>query len=263
VEGFGMPTTVVNGTELYYEEYGSGNPLILLHGLTANILMYTREIEYLKNHFHVVALDSRGHGKSEKPSSYTLNDHVKDVISLMDHLNINRASIMGISMGSYIAQGVALTIPDRVDKLILVSAKSNGKTSSMMRLFTEHTEELEGLDYMEKINHVSKYIFHNMEAVANELFKGTDESLILTTEQQTAANKALEGFDFRHELQKVTAQTLVVSGTYDGLNPPEEGKEIGSLIRDSQFVEFTESGHSPNVEEPEKFKQIVTEFLQK
>ncbi|WP_028401569.1 alpha/beta fold hydrolase [Ectobacillus panaciterrae] len=87
------------------------------------------------------------------------------------------------------------------------------------------------------------------------------KSVILTPEQQAAANKALEGFDFRPDLNKVTAKTLVISGKYDGLNPPELGREIASLIPDSTFVEFEKSGHAPNVEEHKYFMELVINFL--
>ena len=254
-----MPEALLNNATLHYREEGNGTPLLLLHGLTGSMLMYENEIAQLKNDFRVIALDSRGHGKSEKPSSYTLKDHVQDVIALMDYLEIEKAHILGISMGSYIAQGVAIESPERVDKLILVSAKAHGKTSSMARLFAQYESELEGLDYPEKINYISRYIFHNLEAVGKSM--KDMQSIMLTPEQQAAANKALEGFDYRTNLHKITADTLVISGKYDGLNPPEEGREIAELIPKSTFMEFKASGHSPNVEEPVCFMKEITSFL--
>ncbi|MGV3465348.1 MAG: alpha/beta fold hydrolase, partial [Heyndrickxia sp.] len=93
--------------------------------------------------------------------------------------------------------------------------------------------------------------------LANSQVKGH----VLTPDEQAAANKALEGFDFRSDLHKITAETLVISGKYDGLNPPTLGKEIADLIPRSTFVEFEKSGHAPNAEEPEKFINIVKDFL--
>ncbi len=80
-------------------------------------------------------------------------------------------------------------------------------------------------------------------------------------EKQKAANAALEGFDFREDLNKIEAETLVISGTYDGLNPPEKGKEVAELIPNATYIEFEESGHSPNVEEKDRFIQTVGDFL--
>jgi 3-oxoadipate enol-lactonase len=256
-----MPKAVLNGVEIYYEEQGSGPALILLHGLTSNLSMFATEIEYLQRQFRVIALDARGHGKSGKPARYTLEDHVNDVLALMDFLHLERASILGISMGSYIAQGIAVAAPERVDKLILVSAKPEGETSSMMRLFAEHADELAGLDYMEKITYLSKYIFHNFSAVTGVMNEDPEQSPILTADQQTAANQALAGFDFRSQLSQITAKTLIISGAYDGLTPPAQGRDIASRIAGSIFVEFPDSGHAPNFEEADKFKKTITDFL--
>lgn len=84
---------------------------------------------------------------------------------------------------------------------------------------------------------------------------------VLTEKQQETANKALEGFDFRNELHKFTPETLVRSGRYDGLKPPERGKEISALIPRAKFLEFEKSGHAPNVEEIERYFEVITKFL--
>lgn len=258
-----MPKIKVNGAELFYVEEGTGSPLILLHGLTVNHLIFSTEMEYLKENFRVIALDFRGHGKSERPLSYTLQDHIQDVISLMNELEIEKTSLLGASMGSYVAQGVAIAVPERVDKLILVAAKSHGKTSSMARLFAEHGKEVQGLSDEEQIHHLYQYAFHDLNAVSKWMDGMTDQFPILTTEQQTVANKALEGFDFRSDLYKVSADTLVISGKHDGLNLPEMGKEVSQLIPGAKFVEFELSGHMPSIEEPDRYMEILLGFLDK
>ena len=258
-----MPEFISRGVTLYYEEAGKGEPLLFLHGLTASHNMFKQEVEYFKGNFRVITLDSRGHGLSDKPLNYTIGEHIEDVIALMDYLKIERVHLLGMSMGSYIAQGVAIEQPNRVEKLILVSSKSNGKTSSMQELFARHADELEGLDYQEKIDQSSKYIFHNLSEVGKWMNEIGPDEIVLTPEQQAAANKALEGFDFRLALPTVTAKTLVISGTYDGLNPPEQGAEIAGLIPNASFIEFENSGHSPDVEETERFLDVVMDFLEK
>ncbi|KSU84447.1 3-oxoadipate enol-lactonase [Fictibacillus enclensis] len=256
-----MPEINVNGVQLYYEEYGSGEPFILLHGLGGDHHMFEGEINALKKSYRVIALDSRGHGKSEKVPYYTLDDHVQDVIAFMDELNIEKTNQLGASMGSYVAQGVAVSIPNRIKKMILVVAKAYGKTSSTARLQAEHADELKGLTEEEQMYALSKYIFHNLEAVGEWSQRVAVDVPVLTSEQQEAARKALVNFDFRPQLHKVTAETLVINGRYDGLNPPKEGREVVKFIPHATFVEFEHSGHAPSVEEPERFKQVVTAFL--
>lgn len=77
----------------------------------------------------------------------------------------------------------------------------------------------------------------------------------------TAADKAIEGFDFRQDLNRITAKTLVISGDHDELNPPEVGRETARLIPNAAFVEFNQSGHAPNVEQQLLFLDFVLEFL--
>lgn len=257
-----MPTFQSNGANLYYEEEGTGTPLLLLHGLHGSSKMINNEIHELKEHFRTIALDSRGHGNSDRPQHYTLEEHVQDVINLMDHLGIEEANLMGVSMGSYIAQGVAIAVPNRLKKLVLVVSKSHGKTSSMQELFARHADELAGLSFEEQFERASKYIFHNHLAVQKAFGHFHEQQAMLSSPQeQEAANKALEGFDFREDLNKITARTLVISGKYDGLNPPERGKAIAAEIPDSIFLEFLHSGHAPSIEEPERFIKEVMHFL--
>ncbi|WP_274651195.1 alpha/beta fold hydrolase [Paenibacillus humicola] len=257
-----MPTFISNGTQLYYEDEGEGFPLVFLHGIYGSSRMIHVEISRLKEHFRVLALDSRGHGQSERPSHYTIADHVQDVINLFHHLELDTAYLMGISMGSYIAQGVAIAVLDRVKKLVLVVPKSHGKTSSMQELFTRHAKELEGLSLEEKISRSFNYMFHNHDSV-QKAFRDyhARQAMLTQPHEQEAANRALDGFDFHDGLKKITARTLVISGTYDGLNPPEIGKALAAQIPDAAFMEFMHSGHAPSVEEPERFIHEVTQFL--
>ncbi|WKA59206.1 alpha/beta hydrolase [Planococcus shenhongbingii] len=258
-----MPEFISNGVRLYYEEAGEGMPVILLHGLGSSHAMFRQEMDFLKNEYRVIAIDCRGHGKSDKPVKFTLNDHIEDVIALLDHLGIKKAHIIGVSMGSYIAQGVVLAHPDRVEKLVLVVSKAHGKTSSTQELLTRYADELEGIEEQKQMEYLSKYVFHNLPAIQKwqEEMAQIEPELSLT--EMAAANKALEGFDFRSALPTVTAQTLIISGSYDGLNPPVRGQELASLIQNSTFVEFEQSGHAPNVEEPEKIITTVSAFLKK
>jgi len=256
-----MPEFVSNGVTLAYDDVGTGTPIILLHGLGGNRYSFQEFMEQFNSQFRIIALDSRGHGDSEKPTSYSLDDHIEDVKALMDYLSIDSAHILGASMGSYIAQGVTIAIPNRIKKLILVVAKSHGKTSSTQELMERHADEIAGLNLEEAMAHLSKYMFYDLNAAWKYLSDYQMKGQELTPEQQAAANKALEGFDFRSDLHKITAKTLVISGKHDGLNPPTLGKEIANLIPRSTFVEFEKSGHAPNAEEPEKFIKIVKDFL--
>ncbi|MFC4453784.1 alpha/beta fold hydrolase [Deinococcus sonorensis] len=257
----------LNGLELHVEQTGEGSPLVMLHGLTANIESMRAEIDRLSRSRRVIAIDSRGHGRSDKPSAYTLTDHVDDVLGVMDALNLTQVELMGSSMGSYIAQGVAIRAPARVKRLVLVTPKAHGATSSSARLLAQHADELQGKSEAE----VQAFMFNLVFAPTTpapvrasmmaSVQQQAQDGLMLTPEQNLAANRALEGFDFRPDLPRVTAETLVISGRHDALNPPEEGERIAQLIPGARFEVLEHSGHVPNLEEPERFFALIEAFL--
>lgn len=256
-----MPSFDSNGVSLTYEEFGEGEPLLLLHGLTGNRHMFNDEVDVFKKYFRTIVLDARGHGESDKPNAYSLNDHIADVLRLLDHLEIKKTNLIGVSMGSYIAQGVAIAQPDRVKNMVLVATKSEGKTSSMQALFTKYKDQLKGLSFSQKVLKVSPYMFYDLATVGSWSKEAAEKVPALSVDQITAANKALEGFDFRPDLYRVTAKTMVISGDHDGLNPPHIGRETARLIPSATFIEFNRSGHAPNVEQHLLYLDFVLEFL--
>lgn len=256
-----MPFFENEGTRLFYEDTGTGKPLVLLHGLTSNHQMFYREIGYLKDKFRIIALDSRGHGDSDRPAEFTLDDHIADTIALLDYLKLDSVYVLGVSMGSYIAQGVAIKQPERVEKLILAATKSYGEQSSMAEMFDRYKEQLEGMSISEKLAISSQLIFHDQEAVNAWQKRIAKNSRMLNAGEQGAASAALRDFDFRDDLKRITAETLVISGKHDGLNPPEKGRETAVLIPNADYMEFQDSGHAPNVEQDRLFLGVVEKFL--
>lgn len=258
----------VNGTDLHVEQHGHGRPLVMLHGLGSNIESMRPDIAALSPVRRVVALDSRGHGRSDRPAAYTLDDHVDDVLAVMDALELQTADVMGTSMGSYVAQGVATRAPERVSMLVLVVPKASGTTSSVARLIGEHAAELHGKTNDEILAFIGELMFaptsgpdlraQREQAVQRDLALG----LTQTPEQFQAASRALEGFDFRPDLPRVTADTLVVSGRHDPLNPPYEGEVIAGLIPRARFVVLEGSGHLPSLEQPEELHAVIRGFLE-
>ncbi|MFS0575010.1 alpha/beta hydrolase [Sporosarcina sp. 179-K 3D1 HS] len=256
-----MTTFQHNGVNLYYEDTGDGQPILMLHGLTSNHESFRPEIEALKKDYRVIAPDARGHGASDRMPHFTLDDHIEDILALIDHLQLPSIRLLGVSMGSYIAQGVAVQIPERVKKLVLVVTKSHGSESSLVQLLDRHAEEMKGLSLPEKLIHASRYMYYNETAVNNRLHETAKHSRQLTVDEQKIASQALMGFDFRKELHRITAETLVISGTHDGLNPPAYGQETAELIPNATYMEFKLSGHAPNVEQPCLFMEIIEDFL--
>ena len=156
-----MALIKINGIDLNINTKGNGKPLLLIHGLGGNYKQLDIITNPLSKHFKTITFDIRGHGQSEKPTEYTLQDHINDVLGIMDFYNIEKTYLLGVSMGSYIAQGVAIAAPERIEKLILTVPKSNGLTSSVQILFREHAEEIKGKNFHETILTLLKYLVYN------------------------------------------------------------------------------------------------------
>ena len=135
-----MPTVKVNGINLYYEVSGQGHPLILIMGLRRNISWWYRQMPELSRHFTVIAFDNRGAGRSDKPvMEYSIGLFADDTAGLMNALDIKNAHVLGISMGGYIAQELAIRHPEMVRSLVLVNSigGSSWKSGRTLRSITE------------------------------------------------------------------------------------------------------------------------------
>lgn len=248
-----------NNTNFNVNIQGRGNPVFLLHGLGGDISHF-KELEHkLSKDFTTISYDLRGHGKSHKPNVISLQDHIDDLFALIAYFGLEKAHVLGNSMGSYIAQYAAISKPTLIDKLVLTVPKANGASSSVQRLFAEHANELSGKNMRERVKLMLKYFTYNPEYMKDYLYLF---ETTLPLSQFAIANKALANFDFRPFLPQISNPTLVISGKYDGLNPSTEGREVAKLIPNSIFVEMQYSGHAPCHEEPELYYELVKEFLE-
>ena len=124
-----MPYVTVEDVEIYYEIHGpdSGQPLLLLEGLGYDSWMWFRQLPELSKNYKCIVVDNRGVGKSSKPDfPYETKMFAKDAIGVLNHLNIQKVHILGISLGGFIAQEIALSYPDKVISLIIASTSFGG-----------------------------------------------------------------------------------------------------------------------------------------
>lgn len=123
-----MPTANIGDIELYYEEHGRGEPLIMVLGLSQDIATWGFQIEELSKHVRLIVFDNRDSGRSSRcPDNYSTESMARDVLGLMDHLGIEQSHLLGTSMGGMIAQHVALLAPGHLKSLILASTTSWGE----------------------------------------------------------------------------------------------------------------------------------------
>lgn len=141
----------INGIDIWVDSVGTGDPVVLIHGLTSTHHTTLDIAEWLKNEHQVIYYDCRGHGDSEKPPYYTLDDHANDLLAIMDFYGLESANVLGMSMGTYIAQAAAIKAPQRVKKLVLLVPKAHGQTSSAQRILKAVGKDIEDVSAEELV----------------------------------------------------------------------------------------------------------------
>jgi 3-oxoadipate enol-lactonase len=248
---------------LFFREFGDpGNPpLFVLHGLYGDSLSVAPLATAFADRFRVIAPDALGHGQSPRPEGFTLADQGLAIIALIGGLGYDSAAVLGISMGSYIAAQAASLAPARISRLVLVVSKGQGATSSTVAYAQRNGFDLASATMEEAIAFLAGALWSpdtSQERRDQLLAQQGVSQQVLTPEERSAIDRSVTGFDLRPQLPLITAPTLVVSGRSDGLNPPEVGQEVASLIPGARFEVYEHSGHMLASEEQDRLVAEVT-----
>jgi pimeloyl-ACP methyl ester carboxylesterase len=253
---------LVFGQKIHYLEAGSGPTIILLHGLGGSARGWQPNIGPLAEKFHVVALDQIGFGKSDKPlTNYRIRTYVDFLDQFCKQLKIERASLVGSSMGGWIGVLFTAAFPDRVDKLVLVDAAGYAPPKDIdPRIFYAlNPTTREGMKLL------TAKVFYNK-------FFQTDAAIDASMAARLAAGDGytiksitesiIRGEDFLDETVKtIKHPTLIIWGREDGLTPLADGQRFSKDITGSKLVVFDQCGHVPNFEKPAEFNTAVINFL--
>ena len=260
----------VNGITISYEEFGQGEPLILLMGLGSPGSKWAPHIQAYEKHFHVYALDNRGAGLSDKPVSYayTIEDMAKDTLGFMDALSIESAHFNGISMGGAIVQYLGVYYPERVRSMILTNTFPRCGVS-FRRALTPLRAACGRLDPVTSGRLTQWMIF-------SQPFQETNEDFMLKSELEDMAYpypmpdyafkaqcNAILGFDILSELPRVKAPTLVAGGDRDLFVPVSLTKAMCDAIPGAQLYMAAQGGHVQHWEQLEAYNRVTLEFLMK
>ncbi|MDQ7828761.1 MAG: alpha/beta fold hydrolase [Armatimonadota bacterium] len=262
-----MPYAHLNGIRLYYEEEGSGPPLLLLEGLGYALWMWFRQRPALRQHFRLVLPDTRGVGLSEAPPGpYTIDLFASDAVALLDHLEIPRAHVLGVSMGGMVAMALALHYPERVERLVLVNTTAGGPEAVPMPpetlqalLAARALPPRDGLRAAMALAFATGYMAAHPEEVEQIL----DWRLARPQSPEAWAwqFQAGQAFDLSAHLREIRHPTLVVAGSADRVLPVANAALLADRLPHARLRVFEGGGHLVFIEQAEAFNRLVVDFL--
>ena len=237
-----MPRTKVNDIEMYYEIHGQGEPLALIMGLRRNLEWWYRQIPELSKHFKILAFDNRGAGRTDQPEmDYSIRLFADDTAGLMEDLGFDAAHILGISMGGYIAQELAINHPEKVRGLILGCTGCGGdRAVQMSRERMEKFVANRGLTPEQILRKdmdlyfSDRYIRENPHDI--EEFVEISFRYYQPPEAFFRQFAACQAHDTADRMERISAPTLIMAGDDDPLVPPENSQILKDLVPQAQLV---------------------------
>ena len=262
-----MPFVKSNGINLHYEERGSGEPLLLIMGITADGSVWEPHVSAWEKQFRCILPDNRGVGQSDKPSGeYSTEEMADDCAGLLDHLYLGKVRVVGCSMGSTIALQLALRYPDKVRSLVLMcpwarcDAMAKGIFEHMVDCKARFTPEEFSL-YIQLLI-FSKSSWDNPEKRA-ELEAGRKENPSFPQPLHGLAGQAAACINHNvyDQLNSIKVPTLVIGGEADIFTPPWMGKEIAEAVPNAEIYLYENLGHAFHFESTEDFNLRVEKWL--
>jgi 3-oxoadipate enol-lactonase len=275
-----MSTATVGDIELYYEEHGSGDPLLLIMGLAADSQAWMFQIPDFAAKYRTVVFDNRGVGRSAKPSgAYSIHQMADDAEGLLAHLGIERAHVVGVSMGGMIAQELALRHPQRVRSLVLACTYPEpDEKVEQQRLFTVSQLggsigdggnvqiDLSTINPMMFMQQLLPTVF-NQDFIMRELpklmqiFSGALQ-YGFSLEAILGQVSAVMGHRSRDRLHQIGVPTMVITGDADLLISPANSDVLAAEIPGARLVKVPGGSHGFNFETPDVFNREVLGFLE-
>ncbi|MBI4237593.1 MAG: alpha/beta fold hydrolase [Deltaproteobacteria bacterium] len=263
-----MPTlTTPQDLTLYYEQRGRGPDLLLIGGLSADCSVWSFVVDALAENFRVTTFDNRGVGQSDAPAGpYTLQMMADDTLALLDALQIPRTRVVGHSMGGAILQLLCLEHPDRVARAVICASAARVPLPSQ-----QHVESVAQLREAGIAPELLALV--TMPWIFGEAFLQDDARVVLARAallgnprpQSIAAFRAQVaaciGTDLRRRLAAIHTPTLILAGREDILTPVRCSEELHRGIREAQLTILDDCAHMVQVEQPERFVALVTDFL--
>jgi 3-oxoadipate enol-lactonase len=255
----------VGEIQLAYRDTGLGQPVVLLHGYPFNRTLWTEQVDALSNGYRVITPDLRGLGESDATSgAATMNRMAQDVAALLDHLDISRAVIGGLSMGGYVALAFYKQFPSRVRALVLADTRAQADTEEGKQTRHQQAEKAlaQGMAGIAD-SMLPKLLTPETVSKRPELVKRVRD-MMLKTKPEGAAG-ALMGMAERDDqtplLSQINCASLILVGREDPITPVQDSEKMNREIAGSRLVVIENAAHVSNLERTEQFNEELVRFL--
>lgn len=260
----------VDGAQIYCESEGEGEAVVLVPGFASGMWSWAWQTAALAEHFRVITFDPRGLSGSTDDGSHSLSIELiaDDIASVLDAMEIERAHILGVSFGGFVAQEFALKYPDRMDKLILASTSFGGANhvSPSLKVLGAFTST-EGLNSGDRIRQYLSVSFSPDFAVSNpetvEEFCRLREENFVKESVYLGQLRSAFAFDAESRVGQIKVATLIITGDLDTIVPMQNSLNLAAAIPDAELVVIEGGSHMAFVSQAAKFNMIVQEFLEK
>ncbi len=268
-----MPKAPVGGIELYYEEAGSGYPLIFCHEFAGDLRSWEPQVRYFSRRYRVITYNARGYAPSDVPndvSAYSQMQAVEDIVGLMQHLHLAHAHLVGLSMGGYAVLHLGLNHPNLARSLV-VAGCGYGSVSDDRAKFQQDVEqtaqriERSGMQDMAAMYsrgptrvQFSDKDPRGWQEFAEQLAEHSAVGAAMTF--RGVQGKRPSVYELEDQMRQLNVPTLIVTGDED--EPClEPGIFMKRAIPTSGLVVIPKSGHTINLEEPDAFNRAISDFL--
>lgn len=255
----------INDIHIHYELEGPADaPVITFsHSLAAALQLWDPQLPELRNSYRLLRFDTRGHGSSSAPEEdYTMQMLSRDVIGLLDHLNIERTHFVGISMGGMIGQVLAVDYPQRLESLVLCD--TNSRVPPEMAPAWEERITIARTQGMKALaeSTLERWLSAEFQQAHPQITEGIRNMIVNTPVPGfVGCCRAISKFDVSTALNGVTTPTLIIVGENDSSTPVSAAEAIRDRINGSELLVLPKALHLTNVETADQFNQALLKFL--